>query len=80
MSNILQIGDPVIVHDELLILLANIANLPPRNKGWVYGFDDDDILVEFPIGDDDPDEHSQVAPYPANEVFFNPDGEKRSED
>ena len=27
-----------------------------------------DILVEFPIGDDDLEEHSQVAPYPPSMV------------
>jgi hypothetical protein len=63
----LKVGDPVIVMDPGLTMLQRFAppGAKPNNHGWVMKFESDgEILVEFPIGDDDPDEHSQVAPYP----------------
>lgn len=37
----------------------------PINEGVVAEIlEDGDLLIEFPIGDDDPEHHSQVAPYP----------------
>lgn len=63
----LQIGDPVIVMDIGLITLQRFAspNSKPNNEGTVLEIWDNGktILVEFPIGDDDPKKHSQVAPY-----------------
>ena len=70
----LEKGDKVIVLDQGLMMLYNTMkqfdpNCKPSNQGWVEDFyDDGSILVKFPIGDDDPDEHSQVAPYPASLV------------
>ena len=65
----LEIGDKVKVIDPGLMRLAAIMGQEPQNKGWVAEiWDDGDILVKFPIGDDDPDEHSQVAPYPRDQV------------
>ena len=42
----------------------------PNNHGKVAEIWDNGktILVDFPIGNDDPDEHSQVAPYPVSDV------------
>lgn len=71
----LQKGDKVIVLDPGLLGLYNIMkqynpNCKPSNQGWVEEFydNDDTILIKFPIGDDNPDEHSQVAPYPRSLV------------
>lgn len=71
----LQKGDKVIVLDPGLLTLYNMMkqydpNCKPNNQGWVEEFydNDDTILIKFPIGDDNPDEHSQVAPYPSNLV------------
>jgi hypothetical protein len=71
----LKIGDKVIVLDQGLIMMYNMmkkfdSDCKPNNQGWIEEFyDDGTILVKFPIGDDDPNEHSQVAPYPANLVI-----------
>jgi hypothetical protein len=71
----LKIGDEVEVLDPGLATLRNMMEritkkpAPPNNIGKVAEImDDGEILVEFPIGDDDPEEHSQVAPYPAGMV------------
>lgn len=70
----LQKGDKVIVLDQILIMLYNTMkqfdpNCKPKNQGWVDEIcDDGTIMINFPIGDDDPEEHSQVAPYPSNLV------------
>jgi len=64
-----QIGDKVEVLDPGLLMLQKFAppGAKPNNHGVVKEFmDDGDVLIEFPIGDDDPEEHSQVAPYPKN--------------
>ena len=63
----LQVGDKVRVMDEGLIMLQKFAppGAKPNNEGVVNEIlEDGDVMVEFPIGGDDPDEHSQVAPYP----------------
>jgi hypothetical protein len=62
----LKKGDKVVVNDPgLLQMMALVPNMPPNNQGWVEDPDySGDVLVKFPIGDDDPEEHSQVAPYP----------------
>jgi hypothetical protein len=67
----LKVGDKVMVIDPGLMALMRIMppGTPPNNEGWVKEIlDDGEIMVEFPIGDDDPEEHSQIAPYPANMV------------
>lgn len=65
----LQVGDKVRVMDQGLLMLQKFAppGAKPNNEGVVQEImEDGDLLIEFPIGDDDPEEHSQVAPYPAN--------------
>ena len=75
-----NIGDPVEVLDEGLAMIRRIMpNMPPNHYGWVHEiWEDGTILVEFPIGEDDPNEHSQVAPYPQNEVIAR-NGKRRDE-
>lgn len=68
MSNKLKIGDKVRVMDHGLLMLQKFAppGAKPNNEGIVYEIlNDGDVLIEFPIGNDDPDEHSQCAPYPS---------------
>lgn len=69
----LKVGDPVEVLDKGLLMLQQFAppGAKPNNHGYVYelGYgEDDDVLVEFPIGDDPIEEHSQVAPYPISMI------------
>ena len=70
----LKVGDSVAVADPGLAMLRNLfakmngGVAKPNHYGWVNDIRGDEIMVEFPIGDDDPDEHSQVAPYPASMV------------
>ena len=75
-ENTLKIGQKVMVIDAGLMSLYNrMKRIDPKNAklnnlGWVEEFyDNDTILVKFPIGDDDPSKHSQVAPYPAKMVI-----------
>lgn len=68
MKNNLKVGDKVRVNDPGLLLLQRFApiGVPPNNVGVISRIMEDGYVeVEFPIGDDDPKEHSQVAPYPA---------------
>jgi hypothetical protein len=65
----IRAGDKVKVLDPGLAVLRSMTGGPPNNLGWAAEiWDSGDILVRFPIGDDDPEEHSQVAPYPAHLV------------
>jgi hypothetical protein len=68
----LQVGDPVIVMDPGLIMLQRFAppNAKPNNEGVILEIwkEDKMYLIQFPIGDDDPEVHSQAAPYPFNVV------------
>lgn len=69
MSKELKVGDKVRVMDQGLLMLQQFApkGAKPNNEGVVSEImEDGDLLIEFPIGDDDPKEHSQVAPYPAS--------------
>lgn len=69
MENNLQVGDNVRVMDRGLLMLQNFAppGAKPNNEGVVSEIlEDGYLMIEFPIGDDDPKEHSQVAPYPAS--------------
>lgn len=66
MNKDLKVGDKVRVMDKGLLMLQQFAphGSKPNNEGTIYrllrnGY----VEVEFPIGDDGPDEHSQVAPY-----------------
>lgn len=69
----LKVGDPVEVMDEGLVMLNLFAppGAKPTNHGYVkelnYG-ESREVLVEFPIGDDPIDKHSQVAPYPISMI------------
>lgn len=72
----LKKGDKVIVIDQgLMSSYAVLKRLDPTakpmNQGWVEEFyeNDNTILVKFPIGNNDPEEHSQVAPYPSELVI-----------
>jgi hypothetical protein len=69
MSEHLKIGDKVRVIDQGLIMLQQFApkGAKPNNEGFVKEImEDGDLLIEFPIGDDPMEEHSQVAPYSAS--------------
>lgn len=61
----LKVGDKVLVLDQGLLMLQQFApkGSKPNNHGFVSEIIGDTILVEFPIGDDDIKDHSQVAPY-----------------
>ena len=69
----IKVGDAVEVMDPGLLMMQQFAppGAKPNNRGYVqelnYG-DTTDVLVEFPIGDDPMDEHSQVAPYPMSMI------------
>ena len=75
----MKIGDAVEVLDpglaRMRAMMAQFGADPgPNNLGWVEDFmDNGDILVRFPIGDDDPDKHGQVAPYPPHMVRLRTD-------
>ena len=74
----MKIGDAVEVRDEGLAMLQKFFPNKPNNLGWVHEiWDDGTIVVEFPIGNDDPNEHSQVAPYPPHEVSVREDLPRR---
>lgn len=69
----LKIGQPVMVFDEGLALLRRIMGptAKPNHHGWVHEIlDNGNIMVEFPIGDDNPNEHSQIAPYESELVVI----------
>lgn len=64
-----KIGDKVKVMDKGLLMLQQFAppNAKPNNEGIVISeMDEDTWEIQFPIGNDDPKNHSQVAPYPKN--------------
>lgn len=63
----MEIGDRVEVLDPGLLMLQKFASPdnPPNNVGWIRRFmENGDALIEFPIGNDPIEEHSQAAPYP----------------
>ncbi len=64
-----EVGDAVAVMDPGLLMLQQFApkGSPPNNHGFVLELDygeENEVMIEFPIGDDPIEEHSQVAPYP----------------
>lgn len=71
--NQFQKGDKVVVNDPGLIMLQQFASpgSRPNNVGWFEEYCEDEYLaiIKFPIGDDDPEEHSQIAPYPINKIL-----------
>lgn len=69
MKHNLKVGDKVEVLDQGLLMLQKFAppGAKPNNHGTVSELlEDGDVMIEFPIGDDDPEKHSQIAPYPAS--------------
>lgn len=69
----LKVGDPVEVLDAGLLMLQQFApkGANPNNRGFVKELNfggEDDVLIEFPIGNGSIEEHSHVAPYPRNLV------------
>lgn len=63
-----EVGDLVEVLDEGLAMLRRICpDQPPNHHGRVAEISGETIMVEFPI-DGSYEDHSQVAPYPANLV------------
>jgi hypothetical protein len=69
MNTELKVGDEVEVLDHGLLMLQKFAppGAKPNNRGKISEIlEDGHVMVEFPIGDDDPDKHSQIAPYPKN--------------
>lgn len=66
MTKDLKVGDKVRVNDPGLLMMQKFAppGSKPNNEGVVADiWEDGTIEVNFPIGDDDPEEHSQAAPY-----------------
>ena len=66
-----KVGDKVQVLCEGLAMLRRFApkGARPNHHGTITEIlSDGTIMVAFPIGDDDPADHSQVAPYPAELV------------
>ena len=75
-----KIGDKVKVMDAGLLMLQKFAppNAKPNNEGIIVSeIDKDTWEIEFPIGDDDIDEHSQVAPYPKNICILTPNNKPK---
>jgi len=69
----MKIGQPVRVLDPGLAMIRDTMAMMGisviNHHGWVHSIEPNGtIMVEFPIGDDDPNEHSQIAPYPASMV------------
>ena len=75
MKTVFKKGDKVIVLDQALAVLYNMMKqfdkkTKPNNQGWVDEvMKDGTVMVVFPIGNDDPKEHSQIVPYPSNLVI-----------
>jgi len=73
-------GEPVEVLDSYLAMIRTVMARAGteiiNHHGWGHSIESDGtIMVLFPIGDDDPNEHSQLSPYPAAQVLPRPDGE-----
>jgi len=63
-----SVGDLVEVLDEGLAMLRRLCpDMPPNHHGRVSEIRGDEIWVEFPI-DGSYEDHSQIAPYPAEMV------------
>lgn len=64
---VMKVGDLVEVDDEGLAMLRRICpSMPPNHHGRIAEINGMQVLVEFPI--DGSYEHSQVAPYPMDQV------------
>lgn len=70
--NKFKVGDRVEVLDPGLIQLYEIMkrsnpDIQPVNLGRIVEvLEEEEYLIEFSIGDDPIEEHSQVAPYPGS--------------
>lgn len=65
----LKVGDKVRVMDQGLLMLQRFAppGAKPNNEGVIDDIMEDGmLLINFPIGEDDPENHSQASIYPAN--------------
>ena len=67
----LKKGQKVAVMDQGLIMLQQFApeGARPNNVGWVDRVEGNTVYVIFPIGDEDPNDHSQLASYPKQLVI-----------
>ena len=63
-----SIDDKVKVMDPGLMMLMSFMppGTPPNNVGYIREIDLEyqEAMIEFPIGDDPIEEHSQMSPYP----------------
>lgn len=69
MTTEIRVGDKVKVMDQGLLMLQKFApsGAKPNNEGVVEEIiEDGDLLIHFPIGDDDPEKPSQASIYPAS--------------
>lgn len=69
MNKDIKAGDKVRVMDAGLLMLQKFAppGAKPNNEGIVAEIlEDGDLEINFPIGNDDPEKHSQASIYPAN--------------
>ncbi len=66
MKEELKPGDKVAVMDQGLLMIQRFAppGARPNNHGVIESIVGSLAMIEFTIGDDDPEEHSQLAPYP----------------
>lgn len=67
MAQHFKVGDKVEVLDPGLLMMQKFAppGAAPNNHGVIEEIWEEDnmAIINFPIGDDDPEEHSQSAPY-----------------
>lgn len=68
-GDLVEVLDPGLEKLQQLIKESNPELAKPLNRGVVHEIlDDGCLLIAFPIGDDDMEKHSQVAPYPPHMV------------
>lgn len=74
--NKFKVGDKVRVMDpgllKLQAIMKQMGHTPkPNNEGKIHEIlEDNEYMIEFPIGDDDPENHSQIAPYPEHQLVL----------
>lgn len=64
-------GQKVKINDPGLLALEQFKPEGVRSNtwGWMHELQPNgDVVILFPIGDDDPSEHSQIASYPPNQI------------
>lgn len=74
----MEVGDIVEVNDGGLIMLQRFApkGSIPNNQGVIKEITTTEYYVLFPIGRDNPKEHSQLSPYPKHQVRIKKDYHK----